>query len=323
MSYNKWGYVNGNPINFSDSSGLYSAIQIAESYGITVTQLILAAQTGRFVSGLQNKWGWIDLLLDAHDGQSIRIGSPALSLPFLDEYPVAEIKQDNGNITIGGLSLGSYTNGFLANPMSPDIWWRNTKPSFYYLDSAEYFDNTHDLPAFRTINADLLFLGEFNPAIAVISQFADAGVTLTIDRYGNIYASLSGMVAPSIGGSPLSVGEGYINYNPSQIYSAIMGQGMIPSESEVVATLTNWCTQGGVNILLNSFQGALCAGDSTAFAYGYTLSIIGDSIGRSYTFEPIAKFPQLSWDYIDRKPGISSSEVLNKIKLDMLINPCP
>jgi hypothetical protein len=323
MTFNRWAYVNGNPVNFSDPSGRYSAVQIAESYGLTVTQLILAAKTGRYVSELHNKWGWINLLLDAHDGQTVQIGSPALFPPFLDMYPKADIKSDHGKITIGGKGLLAYTYAFLDNPLSPVIWWRNTKPSYYYLDSAEYFDATHDLPAFRTINADLLFLGELNPVIAVISQLADVGGALTIDRYGNVYASFSGMIAPSIGGSPISVGEGYINSNPAHLLSAIMGQGAIPTEAEIIGTLTKWCVQGGVNVLTGSFQGALCGGRSSAFMYGYTLSVIGDSIGPSFTFDPIAKIPALSWDYLDRKSGVSSSEVLNKIKLDMLINGCP
>ena len=57
--------------------------------------------------------------------------------------------------------------------------------------------------------------------------------------------------------------------------------------------------------------------------YGYTLSLLGDSIGASYTFEPFVKVPTLAWDYIDRKPGASRSEVIDMIKLDLLTDPCP
>ncbi len=120
-----------------------------------------------------------------------------------------------------------------------------------------------------------------------------------MDRYGNIYASAYALIAPSIGGSPVSAGEGYINFDPANIYNSIAGRGDIPTESEVKATLTNFCWQGNVNALFNSFQLSLCSGGATAFMYGYGVAIGAGLPRLSRTWWPmgqrLAKFLVACW----------------------------
>lgn len=172
---------------------------------------------------------------------------------------------------------------------------------------------------FHTISGDVVsLLGYVIPGVdlvQVIGYFINAGFSITTDRYGNIYGSISGALAPSAGGSPLAAGEGYVNSDPTQIISSIMGQRPIPSESEMVSVLGNGvCFGGGATLLMHSTQGFVCGGGSSIFMYGYDTSLLGDSIGGSYTFERLGKIPSLAWDYIERKPGVSREEALSEIE---------
>ncbi len=46
------------------------------------------------------------------------------------------------------------------------------------------------------------------------------------------------------------------------------------------------------------------------FLYGYDSSLVGDSFGLSVTVAHVGKDPNLGWDFMDRKPGITMSEAL-------------
>lgn len=58
--------------------------------------------------------------------------------------------------------------------------------------------------------------------LPLINQLADAGGAVTIDAYGNVYGTFFGAVAPGLG-TGVSIGEGYINNNPSQ-HLSVMAQ---------------------------------------------------------------------------------------------------
>src|SRR5689334_2569637 len=59
MSLNRWTYTAGNPVNFTDSSGMFSVNQIYESFGFSdMFELINAFETGSPLAGIKGRWGW-------------------------------------------------------------------------------------------------------------------------------------------------------------------------------------------------------------------------------------------------------------------------
>ena len=90
-----------------------------------------------------------------------------------------------------------------------------------------------------------------------------------------------------------------------------MGNGPMPSEEEIHNTLTKLCVNGGVNVLTDTVQGSVCGGGSAVFLYGYNAGLFGDSLGLSWTLEPLGKIPSLAWNYINETQGVSSNDVLN------------
>jgi hypothetical protein len=122
--------------------------------------------------------------------------------------------------------------------------------------------------------------------------------------------------SPSVGGLPVSIGEGYINSKPENFISSISGRGTIPGEREVKGTIEKLCFQDGLSIWFNSYQASACGSGATSFLYGYAVSLVGADGGASYTLDAIHKFPELAWDYIDDQPGVSKQDVLNIIAMD-------
>jgi RHS repeat-associated protein len=329
MTYNAWLYSLSNPINYTDPSGMYSIRQIAESYGVNVSNLFIGLRYGGYASinedsGLKGRWGWIKLLLDAKDGQSVYIGNPALFPPYLDTNNSGISRFENGKIRIGNKGLREYTSFDLNTPMGP-FFWRNMKPNHYFLNNKEYLDDKTrgDLPDFRVLNADLLFLLEgVHPALGILSQVFDLGGSVIIDRNGNVYISPFGNLAPNIGGQPLSIGEGYVSRNPQDISSQITNNGNIPGEQDIIDTITGLCGNVSGSLLTGTVQATLCTNHATAIVFGYTISLAGDSVGASFGIGPLKKFPRLAWNYIDTKPGITEADVRREIELQEAISPC-
>jgi len=311
LEQNLYLYASANPVNLYDPSGLLGIAEIAEAYGMSEHELEGNLRFGLYDNPeLKGRWGWIKLLLDAETGQSVSAGSPALLPPYLDIVGPDVIVSDGcKNVWIGHKPLLEYTRDVLDSPMLPFLLWRDTKPHHYFLDGQEYLDadRPRDLPDFRTMSGDLLWLLG-GPAGIIVSQIFDAGLSVTIDRYGEIYVSGYGGVAPSIGGQPISVGEGYISRRPEEIINQISNRGYIPSATQTHEAITGFCDVLGANLLTGLGQVALCGNGSTMVVYGYTFGLIGGHFEGSFGMDTGINIPSLAWDYIDKKSGIDIHE---------------
>ena len=315
---NRWAYASGDPINQSDPSGLFTVRQVIQSYGLQdVSQLVGAFWYGLNVPSLKDHWGWLKLLLDAQPGQSIRLGAAATWPPFLDVLSPQVLGIRDQQIMVGSSTLMDYTTTQLAAPISPALWWRNTKPTHYFLDGTEYLsaDRRRDLPDFRFVSADIL-----GSLIPLIGQIVDVGGIATLDRYGHVYVSFYAGAVPSIG-VPVTIGEGYVSRYSNRIVEQAMGQGSLPSQHEVAETVKGLCGSFGVLAITPSAGVSVCKNEATAVVFGYSLGV-GVGLTVSAAIELPIEVQWLAWDYVDRKAGITRAEVLNILELRMLTDKC-
>ena len=325
LETNLYLYAGANPVNRIDPSGLFSIEDIANSYDLDKNQLLAAFSNGSYNSALEGRWGWLKLLLDADEGQNVHVGVPTIFPPFLNVTSSKQIVNDGCNILIGGKNLKSYTRFPLDTSFSPPIWWRNTKPNHYFLNGYEYLDagRVLDLPDFRTLGGDslpwLTAVAAFSPGtqpiapyLALASQVVDFGGEVTLDRFGNVYFTAFGSVAPNIGGGAVSSMEGYIA-KFGNIEERISGSSPGPSERTVAGTITGWCANADINLVFNNIGGGGCQNTGFYSAYGYSLGIGGFSYGASYGWQFPFKIEALAWDYIENKRGVSKSEVIQML----------
>jgi hypothetical protein len=101
MSFNKWSYVHGNPINRIDPTGLFSPNTIAKSYGFNSFNDLLDAFEKQQPPYFGKRWGWLALLLDAKPGEGFTASFPNIMqlYPSFSTHHGGVLNIDNsGNI---------------------------------------------------------------------------------------------------------------------------------------------------------------------------------------------------------------------------------
>jgi hypothetical protein len=300
---NLYLYAAGNPVNLIDPTGLLSIQTIADSYDLTEFDLRDSLAHGSPNSKLEGRWAWIKLLQDAEIGQNISVGTPALMPPYLDmRGPDMIITDGCDNILIGGRTIEQYTTAVLDFPMSPVLWWRNTKPYHYFLDGQEYLEASRprDLPDFRFVSIDVAM-----DWIPVVGNIITAGFVGVIDRYGYIYVGAYGGFGMTFG-APVTFGESYAAPYRSSIIPQIRGEGEIPEPNQLEWVITGAC---GNFSLGAGFVPSVSICQSGGYSMNYAYSIgFGGSMTISRVYGPYYKADQLAWDYIDRKLGVGIHE---------------
>jgi len=135
MSYNRWSYVEANPVNRIDPSGFYSRELIDKN----IPLMDFSSKPGDQKS--HSHWGFYALLLNAKDYDWIKVGYADLRRQYPDiwwvhEYPIRQINCDR--IMIGSHFLNEFYDGFVKSQNDPGIWWRDTSATYYEIAAFDY-----------------------------------------------------------------------------------------------------------------------------------------------------------------------------------------
>ncbi len=300
LSLNRWGYVEGNPVNRVDPMGLFSRELIFKNIDyLDFEHLQFPAVLNHGTKRL--RYGFLALLLEADDYDLVSVGYLQLqkARPTIAYYLPRMIWQNCETIFVGGQPLTSFYETEVKSQREPWIWWRDTSASYYQLlrpakpGSVDkiYIDGDYstDLPSFHSVDV-----------AALVVNF-----DLLVDLDGNFYFSAGGGAGESGG---LSYTESYLCRDQNCFFSP----------SEIKNSIKGYCLYGGGQIIAGyqlSFCGFLDYKNATAvntfssgFGGGYTLP------GLSFTFPINSIFPQnaeYGWRAaIDaRRNGIHRSDI--------------
>jgi RHS repeat-associated protein len=92
QTLNGWSYADGNPINLVDPAGLYSMKEIKGFFYNAPTYLHVLRYFERG-GGLEGRWGWLEVLRKAEDGDQIQVFEAPTTNPCADTC-AEEVDQD-------------------------------------------------------------------------------------------------------------------------------------------------------------------------------------------------------------------------------------
>ena len=289
---NGFEYAYQNPVNRVDPSGLFSRMQIAESYGFREWNDLLfemnrhsADHVGGTVYQMPidplagGRWGFLALLLDALPGDRLQMGKAQLRMlrPAIEWSSSAAIGYDraNGTITIGGRRLRDFVLSELNGAIG--VTWRDDTPHYYglrgqgigggrgYIDASDWTE----LPDFRSLGVSFPL-----PQINL-----GASVSASADRFGNITLAVGVSRGPGAG---VAYAEAYLGAVTRRLLLATED----PSFLEFCVELAVALRWGG--------------GAGRCGSYGYTVHSEGVQVGGGLTGTAafwIGKDNSLGWDW--------------------------
>ena len=346
MERNLYIYTNGNPVNRTDPSGLFSPSMIAKSYGFSSFDALLDAfdheqkpfYANTYGSYDGKRWGWLALMLDARIGD--RVDSyyldlmqtyPSMALHNSGSFDLSHIS-DNIGFRVSRSPANQYPLGLYSMQRYSDLQdignydafmlWRDASPHTYRLNGKTYVDYspTHDLADLRTV---------VTPAIPVNLDFSGGlgiagGGSLLVDRFGNMY--IAGSLGAGVGFNFGSYSESYIAPDAETIM--FLGYRNLPTEDEIKSIAFCITVSGG---FLYGGSTGLCPYERTGLLPGRVAGILTFSVGANaslsdefnLTFTSIGKNSAMGWNnYLEyRANGITRADVERKALLQ--IGACP
>jgi hypothetical protein len=301
-------YTRGNPINRIDPSGLYSKELIEKNMNLLDFSDRIRDNKNH------SHWAFYALLRNAKDFDSINIGHVDLMRPHPDvlwDFMSVEIWSVNcETLIIGGQLLSEYYRTHILNQRDPQIWWRDTTPMYYNLETMDRMNvsergnfkftdgadhNQTAYPAFHSLSVGL---GSVEGQIAA-------------DADGNKYFIPSGGPGGIFG---LGYVEGYL-------CNSLGRTCLMPSSSELEHAMAGVCWGGEVVIIGGINLAPLCHGlawnlEFSQIATFYIGLEAGAGNGGSLAFPlsviGVAPNPSLGWRWAidNQRNGITYDKVL-------------
>jgi hypothetical protein len=310
---NLYLYSRANPINRSDPSGLFSKEIIEKNMSL----MDFADRTGDNKN--HSHWAFYALLRNAKDFDSINVGHIDLARLHPDvswDFMSAEIWSVNcETLIIGGQRLSEYYRTHILQQRDPLIWWRDTTPMYYNLET-EGRMNSSERGNFKfTDGADNNQTAY--PVLHSISVGIGIGEgQIAADIDGNKYFIPSGGAGKIYG---LGYTESYLCNNFGRTCS-------LPSPSEIEYAIAGICTGGEVVIIGGINLAPLCLGIAwngaarnlgiSQVATFYIGLEAGAGSGASLAFPlsviGVAPNPSLGWRWAidNQRNGITYDKVL-------------
>jgi RHS repeat-associated protein len=136
QALNRYAYVYGNPIRYTDPSRHYSEDEIMQSFGVETWDEVLAHfQEGGMLTGL---WGWLEVLRQAQDGDFVSHEmkpkfappGPATGWAWGDPYNGGYFTRGaKGQILVGGEHHGNFATSsgdiyslWRQDAREPSVW---------------------------------------------------------------------------------------------------------------------------------------------------------------------------------------------------------
>jgi RHS repeat-associated protein len=306
LSFNGYSWVEGNPINRVDPSGLLSNSAIAKSFGKdNFDDVIRVFATNRH-------WGLLAALQDASVGDVITFGAfgtgstlvrfevkckngliyldPSASSflsPYRRFYPdmtlaaIGQVLQDQNTIKAWAVSR-----------MFP-VWRLPNRWNWFFLNDGGGRSGRGYPDDWRTT-----VMPDFKFGTQAIGLEVGGGYHRIVDRYGNRYEALT--LGPAFGVAIIAFSEGYAKIGPGP------GGRDIPNESELKGLIQGWSV--GADAAVYYGQGAFVSRtDNGALIYSLGMQVfVGGGVTRT---EWKGKDTDLAWDWVDRELGYKESDI--------------
>jgi len=308
---NLYSYSRGNPVNRIDPSGLFSKELIEKNMNLLDFSDKIRDNKNH------SHWAFYALLRNAKDFDSIKVGHVDLTNLHPDvswDFMSAEIWSVNcETLIIGGQLLSEYYRTHILKQRDPLIWWRDTTPMYYNLETNGRM-NPSERGNFKfTDGADKK--QTTYPTLHGLSGAIYYEVQLAADADGNKYAVLP---------IPPFLSEGAMfgfGYTESYLCNNLGRTCSMPSPSEIEQAISGVCFGGegviigGINLSpichgfnlnleltqMATFYTGLEAGAAVGFGIAIPLSAIG-----------VAPNPSLGWRWAidNQQNGITYEMIL-------------
>ena len=310
MSYNRWIYTYGNPVNNVDPSGLFPATMIWKNLSF----YDFSYENPHDASTTRERWGLFALLRDAQDFDYMRTGM----LDLFQSYPEIRYNQTQQiwtinceTIMVGHKTLREYYDTEVKRDRSPGIWWRDT--------SAKYYNLFRNFKQTTYVDGGRSFFGSHGSDYPAYHGFSGANGTteamIAVDLDGNFHLT----VAPPVGpGGTIGLG-----YTESYLFTDIYGTA--PPLSEITQYIDGFCGGGGLVFIGGISMSPLCGSslDPSSWSGSVTYYIgleVGASVGFTITF-PLSPWliptnPRLGWrKYLNEElNGVTYADILTRWK---------
>jgi len=301
LSFNRWMYVDGNPINKIDPTGLFSRTQVAQSFGFNNFSDVIG-----YYDTHGEHWGFLAALLRALPGDYL-ISEQFRIEPFTKPYKRAKAYyvgyDSNQGITLDGMPLQAIfmlnnstnpTRGIAAVPWRPRSWDAN----FYTVTDVgmgkeEYIDSPSeiDIPDFWAVSVSLsVFQGMY-----------------MVDRFGHQYLTIGLSISTSDVGAAYV--EGYVGL-PTGIPFTLSTY--LP-EDILYNQLKEWgnCLSYEVALMIGN-SGGVCFNQTFMMMYSAGIQITAGVGWAPYTWD-LGQDSSMEWDSIiqDMRGGINREQLSN------------
>jgi RHS repeat-associated protein len=320
-SMNGWNYGDDNPVNRVDPSGRFSAVTLARSLGYETD----AAGLSEFLEDLkggrpplhasrsrrsQPHWGYIKLLLDAEDGDSL----------YQAFVPPWYLRQTAYFKCRDGIVTQVAWTGYESAPSPGDsgdllVWWRDQKNYALVSQGGTRFYRDGNDSGLQVDLPDVVLYWSAGAGNDIVG----GQISRVVDKFGNEYGSGQAGFAPSILPANISYGEGYLfkgNLFPwnGGAYREIWG------ESELKDAVSGFSLSVGGGIGGSTFVSFSTTGPYALAVFSSGIQA-GGSLMAGWT-EPTGPNPGWAWHDMFWWPAPSRNDVIFQVMSSLASDPC-